>query len=87
MGILFLLVASVALLVGLFGPGIAALYVASGLAIATTAGFVIGRLHLEAWVEPFVFAPAPATQNARTSLAAARSFSRSGKRACSRMRE
>lgn len=46
---------AIALLVGLFGPGIAALYVASGLAIATTAGFVIGRLHLEAWVEPFVF--------------------------------
>ncbi len=46
---------AIALLVGLFGPGIAALYVASGLVIATAAGFVIGRLHLEAWVEPFVF--------------------------------
>ena len=46
---------AIALLLGLFGPGPTALYVASGLVIAIVAGFVIGRLKLERWVEPFVF--------------------------------
>ena len=46
---------AIALLLGLFGPGPTLLYVASGLVIATIAGFVIGRLKLERWVEPFVF--------------------------------
>jgi len=47
---------AVVLVGGSFGWDIAALYVATGLAIAVTAGVVIGRLHLERWVEPFVFA-------------------------------
>jgi uncharacterized membrane protein YraQ (UPF0718 family) len=34
---------------------IAALYVVSGLTIAVVAGFALGRLGLERWVEPFVF--------------------------------
>ena len=43
------------LLFGLFGWRIAALYLATGLAIAIVAGWVIGRLHLEGWVEPWVY--------------------------------
>jgi uncharacterized protein len=46
---------AIALLLGLFGFGPTVLYVASGLVIAIVAGFVIGRLKLERWVEPFVF--------------------------------
>ena len=46
---------AVVLLYGLFGFRIAALYIASGLLIAVLAGFVLGRLRLERWVEPFVF--------------------------------
>ena len=46
---------AVVLLAGLFGVGIAALYVVSGLTIAIAAGVVLGRLRLERYVEPFVF--------------------------------
>src|SRR5512144_2704090 len=46
---------AVVLLYGLFGFKIAVLYVASGLLIAILAGFFLGRLRLERWVEPFVF--------------------------------
>ena len=46
---------AVVMLYGLFGWQIALLYVMAGLVIATGAGYVLGRLHLEAWVEPFVF--------------------------------
>jgi uncharacterized membrane protein YraQ (UPF0718 family) len=46
---------AIVLLFGLFGWGITALYIASGLTIAVVAGTVLGRLHLERWVEPFVF--------------------------------
>ncbi len=46
---------AIALLLGLFGPGPTALYVGSGLVNAVVSGFVIGRLRLEKWVEPFVF--------------------------------
>jgi uncharacterized membrane protein YraQ (UPF0718 family) len=46
---------AIALLLGLFGFGPTALYVAAGLTIATVAGFVIGRLKMERYVEPFVF--------------------------------
>jgi uncharacterized protein len=46
---------AVVMLYGLFGWQIALLYVTAGLVIATGAGYVLGRLHLEAWVEPFVF--------------------------------
>ncbi|MBT8225142.1 MAG: permease [Dactylosporangium sp.] len=38
-----------------FGIKIAALYVASGLIIATVAGFVLGRICPSRWVESFVF--------------------------------
>jgi uncharacterized membrane protein YraQ (UPF0718 family) len=46
---------AIVLLYGLFGWEVAALYVAAGLTIATVGGFVLGRLRLEGWVEPFVF--------------------------------
>lgn len=46
---------AIALLLGLFGIGPTLLYVGAGLVIAIVAGFVLGRLNLERWVEPFVF--------------------------------
>ncbi len=42
------------MLLGMFGWRIAMLYVASGLAVAVTAGVIIGQLGLEKWVEEFV---------------------------------
>ncbi len=42
------------LLWGLFGPGIALLYMAAGLAVAIVGGLVMGRLPLERWIEPWV---------------------------------
>jgi uncharacterized membrane protein YraQ (UPF0718 family) len=46
---------AIALLLGLFGIGPTLLYVGAGLVIAILAGYIIGRLKLERWVEPFVF--------------------------------
>jgi uncharacterized membrane protein YraQ (UPF0718 family) len=43
------------LLFGLFGWKVAALYLGTGLAIAMLAGWTIGRLHLEGWVEGWVY--------------------------------
>jgi hypothetical protein len=43
------------MLFGLFGWQIAGLYMLSGLVIAVAAGIVIGRLHLERYVEDFVY--------------------------------
>jgi uncharacterized protein len=43
------------LLFGLFGWKVAALYLGTGLVIAMVAGWVIGRLKLERWVEPWVY--------------------------------
>jgi uncharacterized membrane protein YraQ (UPF0718 family) len=45
---------ALALLLGLFGWKIAALYLGLGLAIAIVAGWVIGRLHMEAYLEDWV---------------------------------
>lgn len=42
------------LLGGLFGLKVALLYLGTGLAIAILAGWVIGRLHLEGWIESWV---------------------------------
>lgn len=44
------------LLFGLFGWKVAALYLTTGLVIAMLAGWVIGRLKLEKWVEGWVYA-------------------------------
>jgi len=43
------------LLLGLFGWKVAGLYLATGLAIAISSGWIIGRLKLERWVEPWVY--------------------------------
>jgi uncharacterized protein len=62
---------ALALLLGLFGWKVAALYVGTGLAIAVAAGWVIGRLHLEGQVEPWVYATASGgTQHDAGSLGA-----------------
>jgi len=42
------------LLWGLFGPGIALLYMGAGLTVAIVGGLVLGRLPLERWIEPWV---------------------------------
>jgi uncharacterized protein len=39
----------------LFGWKITAIYVVAGLTVAIAAGWVLGRLGVERWVEPFVF--------------------------------
>jgi hypothetical protein len=46
---------AIGLLLTLFGWKITALYIAAGLTIAVAAGWVLGRLGVERWVEPFVF--------------------------------
>ena len=46
---------ALALLFGLFGWRVAALYMGTGLVIAIVAGSVIGRLRLERWVERWVY--------------------------------
>jgi hypothetical protein len=50
---------ALALLFGLFGWKVAALYLLTGLVIAIVAGWVIGRLRLERWVEGWVYDTAP----------------------------
>jgi uncharacterized protein len=46
---------AVVLLYGLFGAKVAGLYVGTGLAIAIVSGWVIGRLKMERFVEPWVY--------------------------------
>jgi uncharacterized protein len=41
---------------GLFGWHVTALYLASGTLLSIAAGWTLGRLNLDRWVEPFVFA-------------------------------
>lgn len=50
---------AVILLYGMFGWKVAAIYVGTGLAIAITAGWMIGKLKLEKWVEPWVYETHP----------------------------
>lgn len=47
---------AVILLYGMFGWKVAAIYVGTGLIIAIVAGWIIGLLKLEKWVEPWVYA-------------------------------
>ena len=49
------------LLFGLFGWKVAALYMGTGLVIAISAGWVIGKLRLERWVEDWVYKAAQGT--------------------------
>lgn len=46
---------AIILLLGMFGWKVAGLYVASGLAVAIVAGFIIGRLKMERYVADFVW--------------------------------
>ena len=46
---------AIILLYGLFGWQVAAIYVGTGLVIAILAGWIIGLLRLEKWVEPWVY--------------------------------
>ncbi len=46
---------AVVLLYGMFGWKVALVYVGTGLVIAITAGWVIGKLKLNRWVEPWVY--------------------------------
>ena len=46
---------AVVLLYGMFGWKVAAIYVVTGLIIAIFAGWIIGLLKLEKWVEPWVY--------------------------------
>jgi uncharacterized membrane protein YraQ (UPF0718 family) len=46
---------AVGLLATMFGWRIAALYIAAGLTVAIVAGWTLGRLGVQRWVEPFVF--------------------------------
>ena len=47
---------AVILLYGMFGWQTALIYILTGLAIAILAGWIIGKLKLEKWVEPWVYA-------------------------------
>lgn len=46
---------AIVLLWGLFGPGVAIVYMLSGLAVAVVAGLLIGRFRLERYVEDYVW--------------------------------
>jgi uncharacterized membrane protein YraQ (UPF0718 family) len=46
---------AIVMLLGLFGWKITLLYIVGGVIIAVGAGYVLGKLRLEKWVEPFVF--------------------------------
>ena len=46
---------AVVLLWGLFGWKVAVIYMSAGLSVAIIAGFIIGRLKLEKWVEEYVY--------------------------------
>ncbi len=46
---------AVVLLWGLFGWKIAVIYMSAGLSVAILAGFIIGKLKLERWVEEYVY--------------------------------
>ena len=46
---------AVVLLYGMFGWKVASIYLGTGLAIAIIAGWIIGLLKLEKWVEPWVY--------------------------------
>ncbi len=46
---------AIILLFGMFGWKVAVIYIVTGLAVAITAGWVIGRLHLEKYVESWVY--------------------------------
>lgn len=54
------------LLWGLFGWQITLIYIVSGVFIATIAGWILGKLNLEKWVEEFVFKVKSAESSVKT---------------------
>jgi uncharacterized membrane protein YraQ (UPF0718 family) len=46
---------AIVLLYGMFGVKVAMIYVLTGLVIAITAGWIIGILKLERWIEPWIY--------------------------------
>src|SRR5659263_122147 len=46
---------AIGMLFSLFGWQVTAVYIAAGLVIAIVAGWVLGRMGVQRWVEPFVF--------------------------------
>ena len=46
---------AVVMLGGTFGWGVTAVYVVAGLLLAVTAGWILSKVDLDRWVEPFVF--------------------------------
>ena len=48
-------VVAIGLLLSLFGVEVTVVYIAAGVSVAIVAGWVLGRLGAERWVEPFVF--------------------------------
>ncbi len=56
------------LLFGLFGWKVALIYTGMGLGVAMIAGWIIGRLHLEKWVEPWVYKTETAASGTQTKL-------------------
>ena len=46
---------AVVMLGGTFGWGVTAVYVVAGLLLAVTAGWILSKVNLDRWVEPFVF--------------------------------
>lgn len=58
---------AVVLLFGLFGWKIAAIYIITGLIIAIVAGWIIGKLKLEKWVQDWVFQASFGNEDAETA--------------------
>ena len=54
---------AVVLLYGMFGWKVTAIYISSGLTIAILAGWIIGKLKLEKWVEEWVYATQLGNEN------------------------
>lgn len=46
---------AIGMLFSLFGLKVTVVYIAAGLFVAIVAGWILGRVHAERWVEPFVF--------------------------------
>jgi uncharacterized protein len=46
---------AIGMLFSLFGLTVTVVYIGAGLVVAIVSGWILGRLHAERWVEPFVF--------------------------------
>lgn len=59
---------AIVLLFAMFGLKVTAIYIGSGLFIAITAGYIIGRIRLEHFVEPWVYAVKVGNAGSDTSM-------------------